>query len=163
MICYRPYKTQKIFIPFLIAADIGITVLTIFGSIDSNSSLFLPLILSLVLINFSLVFFIRICRISIEIDCNVIRVNEKKETGKTIDIDQFGYFYHAKDHRNHRYLVLSPNALTPKMANRIAAHCSISISPFYKETMCIYIDPLQDTSMLEKYISGNLSAGAQGV
>lgn len=157
MFCYCPYKTQKIFIPFLIAADIGIAVLAIFGSVASNISLFLPLILPFLLINLSLVFFIRICRISIEVECNVIRVKQK--IVKMIDIDQFRYFYHAKNHRNYRFLVLSPNALTPKMANQIADHCSISISPFYKETMCIYIDPLQDTSMLEEYISGKLSAG----
>lgn len=157
MITYYPYKNQKKFIPFLFAADVILTALTILDIYNSNTSSLLILAIPFLLVNVSIFLLVRTCKISITIDCDVIYVQQYKGISKAIHINQFCYFYHAKDFRNHNYWVLASNFLTQKTANQIAMRCSFLNSPFYEETICIYIDPLQDASTLKEYITSNLS------
>lgn len=159
MITYYPYKTLKNFIPFLFAADVILTALTILDTYNSNTSSLLVLGIPFLLVNVSIFLLVRICKISITIDCDVIYVQQYKGISKAIHINQFCYFYHAKDFRNHNYLILSPIFLTQKTANQIAMCCSFLNLPFYDKKICIYIDPLQDVSALQEYITSNLSAG----
>ena len=67
--------------------------------------------------------------------------------------EKLTYAYYTKNYKKHSFLLLSPNKLSPKEANRFANR-GANLSKIYVDcVVVIYLDRLQDLMQIKKLIS----------
>jgi len=156
-IVYRPYKTQKWALVFSL-------FLGIFSFVIAGYCLTLFWLASLILAGTGVacIWLTKVLYDSLKkvlfFDQNGLRI---------IDTCRFDYRYipwekliygcYTRNYKGHRFLLLSPNALTSKEAKHFANQGANSSRICIEDVVIIYLDALQDVSPIEELISNHIT------